>query len=172
MVCTFRLSLATLLICAAVVSAQTPTEAVLPVETSLCALAQNPEAFNGKMVRIRASAMGATINNLWIDDFEQRPTCSAWMGVIIVLPEQIKPQSGFDLVRDIAFQQFCDRIRSMNVQATFEGRFDAIYTWKEQKRVWIPSALSEKGFGKKGRYGGRIVLYRISDVVAHYNPRR
>jgi len=76
------------------------------------------------------------------------------------------------VVRDASFWEFCDKIRSMNVQATFEGRFDAVYTWKEQKRVWVASAQHEKGFGKKGRYGGRIVLRSVSDVVAHHIPRR
>jgi hypothetical protein len=124
------------------------------------------------MVRVRASAMGVAIKDLWIDDFEQKPACTAWMGIIVVLPEQLKPKSGLDAVRDAAFQEFCGKIRTMNVQATFEGRFEAIYTWKEHKRVWIASAQGKKGFGKKGRYGGRIVLYRVSDVAAHYVPRR
>ena len=37
------------------------------------------------------------------------------MGVVVVLPEQVKPQPGFDVVRDASFQEFCDKIRSMNV---------------------------------------------------------
>jgi hypothetical protein len=165
-------TLAVLFLCAAKSFAQSPTGASTAM-TSLCGLAQNPEAFNGKMVRVRASAMGLTIENgLWIDDFEQKPACSAWMGVVVVLPEQVKPKPGFDAVRDDSFQQFFDKIRTMNVQATFEGHFEAVYTWKEQKRIWIASAQRQRGFGKKGRYGGRIVLYRVSDVVAHYIPPR
>jgi hypothetical protein len=153
------------------VFAQSPNE-TLPAKTSLCQLAQNPEAFNGKMVQVRASAMGVAIKDLWIDDFEQKPACSAWMGVIVVLPEQIRPHSGFDVVRDASFHEFCDKIRTMNVHATFEGRFEAVYTWKDHKRIWIASAKGQRGFGRKGRYGGRIVLSRVSDVVAHYFPRR
>jgi hypothetical protein len=144
----------------------------LPVQTSLCALAENPEAFNGKIVRVRASAMGRVIKDLWIDDFEQKPACSAWMGIIVVLPEQSKSHTRFDVVRDADFHEFCDKIRTMNVQATFEGRFEAIYTWKEQKRVWVASSHGKKGFGKKGRYGGRIVLCRVASVIAHHVPRR
>jgi len=93
------------------------------------------------------------------------------MGVIVALPEQPWPKPEFDLVRDASFQQFCEDIRTMNVQAIFEGRFEAIYTWKEQTRIWLASARGKKGFGNKGQYGGRIVLHRVSDVVAHYVPR-
>ena len=151
--------------------AQPGNEAVV-IKTTLCELAQDPAAFNGKMVRIRASAMGWTIKDLWIDDFAQKPACTAWMGVVLVLPEQVKPKPEFDTVRDASFQQFFDDVRSMKVEAAFEGRFEGVYTWKQQRRVWIVSTQDQKGFGKKGRYGGRIVLHRISDVVAHYIPRR
>jgi hypothetical protein len=167
----FWLTLAGFFVWAAEVSAQSPNEAA-PAVTSLCELAQNPDVFNGIMVRVRASAMGVAIKDLWIDDFEQKPACSAWMGVVVVLPEQIRPHSEFDVVRDASYQQFCEKIRNMNVQATFEGRFEAVYTWKDHKRIWIASAQGQRGFGKKGRYGGRIVLYRVADVVARSIPRR
>ena len=91
----------------------------LPAKTSLCELALNPDAFKGRMIRVRASAMGRTVRHLWIDDFEQKPACSAWMGVIVALPEDVTPEPGFQLVRDGSFQQFCDEIRTMKVQATF-----------------------------------------------------
>ena len=98
------------------------------------------------------------------------------------LPEDVTPQPGFQLVRDGSFWQFCDQIRMMNVQATFEGRFEAFYTWKQQERVWITSAQGKKGFGNKGRHGGRIVLYRVQmlwlitspalDMPPSYSPQR
>lgn len=158
-----------LLTCKPEAHAQASDEALV-ARTSLCELASSPGAFNGKMVRVRASAMGVAIKDLWIDDFEQKPACSAWMGVVVVLPEQARPQPRFEVVHDASFQEFSDKIRSMNVQATFEGRFEAVFTWKDHKRIWI--AQRQRGFGKKGRYGGRIVLYRVSNVVAHYVPRR
>lgn len=159
------------LLSTALASAQ-PTNQVPTTKTTLCELARNPELFNGKMIQVRASAMGRNIKNLWIDDFEQKPACSAWMGVVVVLPEQITPKPEFDAVRDAIFQQFSQDINGMNVQATFEGRFDAAYTWKESKREWVAQSKNRKGFGKGGQYGGRIVLSRVSDVVARYVPRR
>jgi hypothetical protein len=142
-----------------------------PVKTTLCELAQHPEQYIGKMVKVRASVAG---NDLWIDDFEQAPACTCWMGVIVVLPEQVKPKPHFDAVRDDSFNQlFADRHKSMNVRANFEGRFDAVYTWRNRKRIWIgESTEKQKGFGKKGQYGGRIVLYRVSDVLARPVPHR
>ena len=171
MVRAFWFTVAVLLISATRTFPQVPTEP-LAVKVSLCQLAESPEVFNGKMVQVRASAMGRVLKDLWIDDFEQKPACSAWIGVIVVLPEQLKPQPNFDVVRDASFGQFRDKIRDMNVQATFVGRFEAVYTWKEHKRIWVTSAQNQKGFGKKARYGGRIVLHRVSDVAAHYVPGR
>ena len=139
MVRAFCVIVAALSVCAVAACAQSPTEA-LAAKTSLCELAQNPEAFDGRMIWVRASAMGRTVKDLWIDDFEQKPACSAWMGVIVALPEQLRPKPELDLVRDAPFQQFCADIRTMNVQAIFEGRFEAAYTWKDQKRIGLASA--------------------------------
>jgi hypothetical protein len=143
----------------------------LAMKATLCDLAQHPEQYIGKMVKVRASVAG---NDLWIDDFEQKPACPSWMGVILVLPEQVKPKADFDVVRDEPFNQlFAELHKGMNVQATFEGRFEAVYTWRNQKQVWIGEGQEKsKGFGKKGQYGGRIVLHRVSDILARPMPRR
>lgn len=141
------------------------------MKATLCDLAQHPEQYIGKMVEVRASVAG---NDLWIDDFEQKPACPSWMGVIVVLPEQVKPRVDFEVVRDDSFSQFFDDLRKgMNVQATFEGRFEALYIWRNQKQIWIgESREKSKGFGKKGQYGGRIVLHRVSDILARRVPRK
>jgi hypothetical protein len=141
------------------------------MKATLCDLAQHPEQYIGKMVEVRASVAG---NDLWIDDFEQKPACPSWMGVILVLPEQVKPKADFDTVRDDPFNQlFADLRKGMNVQATFEGRFEAVCTWSNQKQVWIGEGQEKsKGFGKKGQYGGRIVLHRVSDILARPVPRK
>jgi hypothetical protein len=140
-------------------------------KTTLCELAQHPEQYVGKMVEVRASVAG---NDLWIDDFEQKPACPSWMGVVVVLPDQVKPKADFDVVRDDSFNRlFAELRKGMNVQATFEGRFEAVYTWSNQKQIWIGQGKEKpKGFGKKGRYGGRIVLHRVSDILARPVPRR
>ncbi len=141
------------------------------VKVTLCDLAQHPEQYAGKMVEARASVAG---NDLWIDDFEQKPACASWMGVILVLPKQVKPKADFDVIRDDAFSQLFDDVRKgMKVQATFQGRFEPVYTWRNQKQIWIAEGQEKpKGYGKKGQYGGRIVLHRVSDVLARHVPRK
>jgi hypothetical protein len=95
--------------------------------------------FNGKMVRVRASAMGLTIKDLWIDDLGRKPACSAWMGVVVVLPEQVRPKPELDAIHDASFQQFFDDIRSMNVEATWH--IDAAQTALEGCAK-LPSVLA------------------------------
>jgi len=94
-------------------------------------------------------------------------------GVILVLPEQVNPKPDFDVVRDESFNQLFDGLRKgMNVQATFEGRFEAVYSWQNHKQIWIGGTEGKsKGFAKKHQYGGRIVLRRVSDVLARRVPR-
>jgi len=101
--------------------------------------------------------------DFWIEDFTNR-SCSSWTQVIVVYPDQIKPAPVFDLVRDDAFNKFFEEVRKgKNVEATYEGRFDAAYVWRDHKRI---SVGTDKGYGKKQKYGARIVLRSISEVVA------
>jgi len=101
--------------------------------------------------------------DFWIEDFTNR-SCSSWTQVIVVYPDQIKPAPGFDLVRDDAFNKFLEEVRNgKNVEATYEGRFDVAYVWRDHKRI---SVGTDKGYGKKQEYGARIVLRSISEVVA------
>jgi hypothetical protein len=148
-----------------------PDSGAAAERVSLCDLAQHPEQYNGKMIEVRASVAS---DELSIDDFEQKPGCSAWMGVLVVLPDQLKPKPGFDVIRDDAFNQFFEALHNgMNVQATFRGKFDAMYTWKDKKQVWIGNDQeSQKGFGKKGQYGGRITLQSVSDILARPLSRK
>src|SRR5579872_2762111 len=83
------------------------------------------------------------------------------------------PKPDFDVVRDESFNQLFDGLRKgMNVQATFEGRFEAVYSWQNHKQIWIGGTEGKsKGFAKKHQYGGRIVLRRVSDVLARRVPR-
>jgi hypothetical protein len=140
-------------------------------KVSLCDLAQHPKQYNGKMVEVRASITG---QDLSIDDFEQKPACSSWMGVLLVLPDQVSPKPAFDVIRDDAFNRLFEALHSgMNIQATFRGQFEAAYTWTNHKQVWISDGLKgRKGFGKKGQYGGRIVLQSLTEVVARPVPRK
>lgn len=134
-------------------------EAESPTKASLCELYQNPQHYAGKMVSVRAHVAG---NDLWIDAFEQK-ACSSWMNVVVVFPEQVKPAPGFSLVHDDSLSKLLESVRKgKGVEATFQGRFDAAFVWRDHKR--IPVGI-DPGYGKKNRYGGRIVLQRVTDVL-------
>lgn len=135
-------------------------EQSVPIKVTLCELAEHPEQYAGKIVAVHSSEMG---KDFWIEDFTNK-SCSSWTQVIVVYPDQVKPAPGFDLVRNDDFNKFFEEVRKgKNVEATYEGRFDVAYVWRNHKRI---SVGTEKGYGKKGKYGARIVLRRISEVVA------
>ena len=166
----YQLCIALLLFASSHVTGQSEASAVA-IKTTLCELAQHPEKYLGSMVEVRASVSN---NDLSIDDFEQKPACASWMGVVLVLPEQVKPNVRWEVIRDSSFLDlFASLRKGMNVQATFEGRFDAVYRWMDQKKVWVEGVDRRlAGFGKKGRYGGRLVLRQISEVLARPVYRR
>lgn len=141
-------------------------DAAKPVEATLCDLYQHPEQYAGKMVKVRGSIAG---NDMWIDVFAEK-SCTSWMRVVVVFPKQVKPPPDFDLVRDDSFKEFEDAMyhpRPIHIEATFEGRFDSVVTVQDGKRTRVG-----KGYGKKHDYDGRIVLQKVSDVVAKPLPRK
>lgn len=130
-----------------------------PLKVTMCELYEHPEQYAGKMVTVRASVAG---NDLWIDSFEQK-ACPTWTQVVVIFPDQVKPEPGFGLVRDDSLTKLLDSVRGgKGVEATFEGRFDAAFVWRDHKKIAVGT---DAGYGKKNRYGGRIVLQRVSDVV-------
>jgi len=137
------------------------------LEVSLCELYQHPEKYAGKMVKVRATVAGR--KELWVDSFTREP-CPSWISVTGVFPGQVKPAPDFELVRDASFKEFQDalyRKGPMHIDATLEGRFDTVLEPQGEKHVRVG-----KGFGKKGSYDARIVLYRVSDVWAKPLPRK
>jgi hypothetical protein len=137
-----------------------------PVAATLCDLYQHPDRYAGKMVKVRGTIAG---NDMWIDAFTREP-CASWMGIVVVLPKWVKPAPDFDLVQDDSFRQFEDAMyhpRPIHIDATFEGRFDCVVTVSEGKRI-----KTGEGYGKRHERDGRIVLRRVSDVVARPLPRK
>lgn len=131
-----------------------------PIEITLCDLYQHPDQYAGKMVKVRGTIAG---NDMWIDAFTEKP-CSSSMSVVVVFPNQVKPAPDFDLVKDDSFTKFENAMyhaRPIHIDATFEGRFDSVITVQDGKRTTVG-----KRYGKKHEHDGRIVLYRVSDVVA------
>jgi hypothetical protein len=137
-----------------------------PVEATLCDLYQHPDRYAGKMVRVRGTVAG---NDMWIDAFAQTP-CSSWMSIVVAFPKGVRPVPDFDLVRDDSFKEFEDAMyhpRPIHIEATFEGRFDSVVTVQDGKRT-----KTGTGYGKKHERDGRIVLHRVSDVLAKPLPRK
>jgi hypothetical protein len=156
----FSLCGSLLLVLASAGSAQVDRQTA-PIKTTLCDLAEHADRYAGKLVAVHATAMG---RDFLIDDHSYDQPCSAWTWVIVVYPYQIKPAPGFDLERDDALHGFFEELhKGMNVEATYEGRFDVAYIVRDHQKIFVGS---EKGYGRRHRYGGRIVLRRISDVVA------
>jgi len=146
-----------LLSCCAFIWAQAGTE---PIDTTLCELYQHPDHYAGKMIRVRGTVAG---NDMWIDTFTEQP-CPSWMSIVVIFPKQVKPPPNFDLVKDDSFNKFEEAMhhsRPINIEATFEGRFDSAVTIENGKRT-----EASKGYGKKHQHNGRIVLHRVSDVTA------
>jgi hypothetical protein len=140
--------------------------AVKPVEATLCDLYQRPDEYAGKIVKVRGTIAG---NDMWIDAFTQK-SCSSLMSIVVVFPKQVDPAPDFDLVRDDSFKEFEDAMyhsRPIRIEATFEGRFDSVVTMRDGRRAKVG-----KGYGKKHEHDGRIVLHRVSDVLAKPLPRK
>ena len=137
------------------------------LEVTLCELYQHPEKHAGKMVKFRATVAGW--KELEVETFTRVP-CPSYFMVTVVIPEKVKPAPGFDLVRDDSFKKFQDAFYyqgPIHIDATFEGRFDTVLVAQGEKRVRVG-----KGYGKKGDYDARIVLYKVSDVWAMRLPRK
>ena len=140
-----------------------------PLKVTMCQLYEHPEQYAGKMVEVRANVSG---NDLGLDDFSNQKSCSVYMKLHLELPQKTTPAAGFDMVQGDAYNELLEKLhRGMNVIATYEGRFDPLFVWRDQKRVRVGEG-SDKGYGKNHRYDGRIVLRKVSDVLARSVPRR
>lgn len=140
-----------------------------PLKVTMCDLYEHPEQYAGKIVEVRANVSG---KDLALDDFSETKSCSAYMKLHLELPQETTPAPGFDLVRGDAYNELHEKLhQGMNVVATYEGRFDPLFVWREQKRVRVGEG-TDKGYGKSRRYDGRIVLRKVSDVVARPIPHR
>jgi hypothetical protein len=137
------------------------------VKVTLCELYEHPEKYAGTTVVVRASAM----SNMSIEDFAAPKPCAAYMRINVELPGRADAAAGIILVRDGALVEFLEKLhKGMNVVATFEGRFDPVFVWRDHKRTKI-KAQGRRGF-KDDQIDGRIILQRVSDVIGRPRPRR
>jgi len=148
-------------------------EASKPVEATLCELYQNPEQYAGKMIKVRGGSVGGLHIEDLLHDSHAEP-CPAYMRIIVVFPDQVKPAPGFQLVQDESYKKLAEALHypgPMHIDATYEGRFDAAFTWRDHKRIRVGQG-NEGGYGKKHEYDARIVLRQVSDVWAKPLPRK
>jgi hypothetical protein len=143
------------------------------LEATLCDLYQHPEQYAGKMIKVRGGSVGdLRIDNI-LHDSHAEP-CPTYMRLVVVFPDQIKPAPAFQLVRDESYKKLEEALHStgpVHIDATYEGRFDAAFLWRDHKRIRVGQD-DVKGYGKKHEYDGRIVLHQVSDVWTMRLPRR
>ncbi len=140
-----------------------------PLKVTSCDLYEHPESYAGKMIVVRASVSGA---DLALDDFSNQKPCSAYMRLHLEFPQEVRPAPTFDVLRNDAYDELFEKLhQGMNVIATYEGRFDPVFVWRDQKRIRVGDG-ADKGYGKKHRYDGRIVLRNVSAVLGRPIPRR
>jgi len=155
--------LTTVLLVVATVLTIGQTEASVPEQVTMCELYKNPEAHAGKMVQVRASVTHWDSQHFWLDDFEASGKCDAYMRLVTVFPHDVSPRPSFEFARDNSWQQFSTDIRSKSVEAAFVGIFQPYFVWRDHKRIPVADDQESE---KKQKYDGRLVLLRVSGIVA------
>jgi hypothetical protein len=148
-------------------------DAANPVETTLCDLYQHAEQYAGKMIKVRGGSVGELRIEDLLHDSHAEP-CPAYIRIVVVFPDQVQPAPGFQLVRDESYEKLEEALHykgPIHIDASYEGRFDAAFVWRDHKRIRV-SQGEDKGYGKKHEYDARIVLRQVSDVWAKPLPRK
>ena len=141
-----------------------------PIEATLCDLYQRPEQYAGSMIRVRAGSVGGELRLEDILHDSPVEPCRAYMHIVAVFPDQVKPAPGFQIVQDESYKKLVEALHypgPIHIDATYEGRFDSVIVMHDGKRE-----KTGKGYGKGHRYDGRIVLQKISNVQASPIPHR
>lgn len=139
-----------------------PHDGNAPIRTTLCALRQDPQTYAGKMVVVRGSIGW---NELWVEDpSTQAADCHAYMNITLAFPGNVMPPAAFALQSDAGLAQFQSERRSHRAtEVTVEGRFDPLFVWRDGARLPIGDG---HGYRAESGENGRIVVRRVSDVVA------
>jgi hypothetical protein len=167
--------------------------AAQPVDTTICAVLENPAAFNNRMVRIRAYYWGNMENSTLQDERCQGalwfgfpgggvpPPVAAYVSTGVVegsedaAGRRILPIA-VSLVRDSKFDRF-EKLVQLNpepmvpldgepvqhVFATFIGRIDSVSPEVHQFLKQQPSGHWTLGFGHLGGYEAELILQSVAD---------
>ena len=128
----------------------------------ICDLAQRPEEYSGKIVRVRGDvSSGWARQGQFITEFtiaQPFGTIRCVADLKVVLPIRVKPKPSFEVRQDESFRKFEDALHGpMMAAATFQGRFES---------------GTKKGSGKVRPSAMKLVLEQVSDVDAHSAPNR
>lgn len=139
------------------------------VRVTFCDLYSKPQKYAGKMVEVRALLYGRR-DPVLEPLAPQNESCPGYMTIGLTFPQDVKPQPNFKVLKDESFRAFEHAWQQgMRVGATFEGRFDPVFVWRDHKRVRVGEG---QGFRRKHLDDGRIVLRRVSDVTPHAVPSK
>lgn len=123
----------------------------------------------GKMVEVRATIVGYRDPTVELPSFSRQEPCFAYLNIALEFPQNVSPRPPF-VERDASFRKYEEALQKpMPVEATLQARFDAVFVWKDRKRVRIAEG---QGFGRKHAADARLVLQRMSDVITRNIPRR
>jgi len=116
----------------------------------------------GKMVEVRATIVGYRDPTVELPSFSRQEPCFAYLNIALEFPQNVSPRPPF-VERDASFRKYEEALQKpMRVEATLQARFDAVFVWKDRKRVRIAEG---QGFGRKHAADARLVLQRMSDVI-------
>ena len=139
------------------------------VNVTFCDLYSDPQKYAGKIVVVRAIVYGYDNSTLGPAGPKDE-SCTSYMTIGLALSQVIKPSPDFTTLRDESFQTFEHaRQTGMRIVATFEGRFDPVFVWQGHKRVRVGEG---QRFGRKHLEDGRIILRRVSDIIALSIPSK
>jgi hypothetical protein len=139
------------------------------VNVTFCDLYSEPQKFAGKMIMVRAILYGYR-DPILESTGTKDESCMSYMTIGLVLPQDLKPSPDFIALKDESFQTFEHAWQhGMRIMATFEGRFDPVFVWRDHKRVRVGQG---QGFGRKHLEDGRIILRRVSDISAFPVPNK
>jgi hypothetical protein len=147
-----------------------PLTGAPPVQTTACAIVQQPSAFNGKLVQIKG------VVNSGFENFSLAEGGCGPIWVDFADDRYVSPGPKFKLVRDANLVEFEHLIKaSSSADVTLVGRLDGVDEVKttrhvSSRRVHKDGTVSavvgwrSSGFGHMGQYKARLVVKQVLTV--------
>ena len=140
------------------------------VDTTVCAIMQNPTSFDGKIVRVKGIAVGG-LDNFIIKDSKPcgLPVDAIWLAYPMgtkahagpAAMVEVSPAHNYD---GNSFEGMCLGCLHATVTATFVGRLDGVAS-TAIVHDGTGKIASFGGFGNMNAYPARLVLQSVSDLA-------